>query len=167
MMRRPPKPPLFPNPPLFRSLFTGGLAAPPPAQHRHDDGAAAILLIDLDEFKAINDTLGHHVGDAVLVAVAERMRACVRAGDTPARLGGDEFAILLPGATPATAAAVAERFLELLTEPVCAHDHLLQVRASVGVASEPADDPDALLRSADAAMYAAKRTGKGRYVNAV
>jgi diguanylate cyclase (GGDEF)-like protein/PAS domain S-box-containing protein len=150
-----------------RRLFTERLAAATTAQHRRDDGAAAILLIDLDEFKAINDTLGHHVGDAVLVAVADRMRACVRAGDTTARLGGDEFAILLPGASPAAAAAVAERFLELLAEPACAHDHLLQIRASVGVACEPADDPDALLRSADAAMDAAKRAGKGRYVNAV
>jgi diguanylate cyclase (GGDEF)-like protein/PAS domain S-box-containing protein len=150
-----------------RSLFTERLAAATAGQRRDEGGAAAILLIDLDEFKAINDTLGHHVGDAVLVAVAERMRACVRAGDTAARLGGDEFAILLPGATPAAAAAVAERFLELLGEPVYAYDHLLQVRASVGVASEPADDPDALLRSADTAMYAAKRSGKGRYVRAV
>jgi diguanylate cyclase (GGDEF)-like protein/PAS domain S-box-containing protein len=150
-----------------RSLFTERLAAATAGQRRDEDGAVAILLIDLDEFKAINDTLGHHVGDAVLVAVAERMRACVRAGDTPARLGGDEFAILLPGASPAAAAVVAERFLELLTEPVCAHEHLLRIRASVGVASEPTDDPDALLRSADTAMYAAKRAGKGRYVRAV
>jgi diguanylate cyclase (GGDEF)-like protein len=93
------------------------------------------------------------------------MRACVRASDTPARLGGDEFAILLPGTGPDEAAAIAQRFLDLLAEPVRADEHRLRIRASVGIAADPAGDPDALLRSADAAMYSAKRTGKGRYVS--
>jgi diguanylate cyclase (GGDEF)-like protein/PAS domain S-box-containing protein len=146
-----------------RSLFTERLAALTVA-NRRADGPVTIMLIDLDEFKAINDTLGHHVGDAVLVAVAERMRACVRAGDTPARLGGDEFAILLPGAGAEVATAIAQRFLDLLAQPVHAHGHPLRVQASVGIAAEHTSDPDALLRSADSAMYAAKRTGKGRYV---
>ena len=128
---------------------------------------AAILMIDLDEFKTINDSLGHHVGDAVLVAVAERLRGCVRAGDTPARLGGDELAVLLPGAGPETAAAIAQRFLDALDQPVHAHGHLLRVHASVGIAAETADDPGELLRHADAAMYMAKRQGKGRYFHGV
>jgi diguanylate cyclase (GGDEF)-like protein/PAS domain S-box-containing protein len=147
-----------------RVLFTERLAAATVA-NRRTAGQVSILLIDLDEFKAINDTLGHHVGDGVLVAVAERMRACVRSGDTPARLGGDEFAILLPGAGPEVAAAIAQRFLELLAQPVQIDGHTLPIRASVGIAADHAGDPNALLRSADTAMYAAKRTGKGRYVS--
>jgi diguanylate cyclase (GGDEF)-like protein/PAS domain S-box-containing protein len=149
-----------------RVLFTERLAAAT-MTNRRPDGPVSIMLIDLDEFKAINDTLGHHVGDAVLVAVADRMRACVRTGDTPARLGGDEFAILLPGAGPEVAAAIAQRFLELLAQPVQIDGHRLPIHASVGIAADHASDPDALLRSADSAMYSAKRTGKGRFVSAV
>jgi diguanylate cyclase (GGDEF)-like protein/PAS domain S-box-containing protein len=148
-----------------RVLFTERLAAATVTNQRADH-QVSILLIDLDEFKAINDTLGHHVGDAVLVAVAERMRACVRSGDTPARLGGDEFAILLPGTGSEVAAGIAQRFLELLAQPVQIDGHRLPIRASVGIAADHAGDPDTLLRSADSAMYSAKRTGKGRYVSA-
>jgi diguanylate cyclase (GGDEF)-like protein/PAS domain S-box-containing protein len=153
-----------------RGLFTERLAAATVAltgAARRDDGPVTIMLIDLDDFKTINDTLGHHIGDAVLVAVAERMRACVRATDTPSRLGGDEFAVLLPGAGAEVAAMIAQRFLDLLGQPVQAHDQLVRVHASVGIAAEYTDDPDALLRSADSAMYAAKRTGKSRYVCAI
>jgi diguanylate cyclase (GGDEF)-like protein/PAS domain S-box-containing protein len=149
-----------------RVLFTERLAAAT-VGNRRTEGPVSIMLIDLDEFKAINDTLGHHVGDAVLVAVAERMRACVRTGDTPARLGGDEFAILLPGAGPEVAAAIAQRFLELLAQPVQIDGHKLPIHASVGIAADHGSDPDVLLRSADSAMYSAKRTGKGRFVSAV
>jgi diguanylate cyclase (GGDEF)-like protein/PAS domain S-box-containing protein len=116
-----------------RELFTERLTAATVA-NRRVAGPVSIMLIDLDGFKAINDTLGHHVGDAVLVAVAERMRACVRSGDTPARLGGDEFAILLPGAGPEIAAAIAQRFLELLEQPVQIDGHRLPIHASVGIA---------------------------------
>jgi diguanylate cyclase (GGDEF)-like protein/PAS domain S-box-containing protein len=149
-----------------RTLFTERLAAATAANRRATD-PVAIMLIDLDGFKAINDTLGHHAGDAVLVAVAQRMRTCVRAGDTPARLGGDEFAILLPGAGADVASKIADRLLELLTEPVATEGHRLRIQASIGIAAEPTSDPDTLLRSADSAMYAAKRTGKNRYVCAV
>jgi diguanylate cyclase (GGDEF)-like protein/PAS domain S-box-containing protein len=149
-----------------RVLFTERLSAATVA-NRRTEAPVSILLIDLDEFKSINDTLGHHVGDAVLVAVAERMRACVRTGDTPARLGGDEFAILLPGAGPEVAAAIAQRFLDLLAQPVQIDGHKLPIHASVGIAADHSCDPDTLLRSADSAMYSAKRTGKGRFVSSV
>jgi diguanylate cyclase (GGDEF)-like protein/PAS domain S-box-containing protein len=125
--------------------------------------STAILLIDLDHFKAINDTLGHQAGDAVLVAVAHRLRACIRSGDTVARLGGDELAVLLPEADAATATDIARRFLDSLLEPVHVHGRVLQVGASVGSAAGAGTDPDELLRLADAAMYAAKRELKGRH----
>jgi diguanylate cyclase (GGDEF)-like protein/PAS domain S-box-containing protein len=138
-----------------RRLFSGRLAD---AAH----GPAALLLIDLDDFKMINDTLGHPAGDAVLSEVAERLRGCVRQGDTPARLGGDEFAVLLPGASAADAQLIADRIREALSVPVDADGELIQVRASVGVAETRGESGDALLRRADSAMYAAKQRGKAR-----
>ncbi|MEV0136639.1 diguanylate cyclase [Dactylosporangium sp. NPDC050688] len=124
----------------------------------------AAILVDLDDFKGVNDTLGHHVGDGLLVEVGRRLRSAVRPGDLVARLGGDEFAVLLPGAGDHAAGAVAERILAELAAPVATHGHLLTVTASVGVAARLADDdPQSLLRHADIAMYAAKQRGKGRY----
>jgi diguanylate cyclase (GGDEF)-like protein len=121
-----------------------------------------VLAVDLDDFKIINDTLGHHVGDRVLVTAAERLSRCVRAGtDTVARLGGDEFAVILTGTTAAEAAATAERIVAALTEPATVEGHTLIVRASVGVATGPGTAARTLLRAADAAMYEAKRSGKG------
>jgi len=123
---------------------------------------AGVLAVDLDDFKIINDTLGHHIGDRVLATTAERLRGCVRAdSDTVARLGGDEFAVILTGTTPAEAAATAERIVAALTEPVTIEGHVLVVRASVGVATGPGAQARTLLRAADAAMYDAKRSGKG------
>jgi diguanylate cyclase (GGDEF)-like protein/PAS domain S-box-containing protein len=123
---------------------------------------AGVLAVDLDDFKIINDTLGHHVGDRVLATTADRLRGCVRAdSDMVARLGGDEFAVILTGTTPAEAAATAERIVAALTEPVTIEGHVLVVRASVGVATGPGTRARTLLRSADAAMYEAKRSGKG------
>ncbi|MEV6923043.1 sensor domain-containing diguanylate cyclase [Dactylosporangium sp. NPDC051485] len=118
---------------------------------------AAVLLVDLNGFKAVNDTLGHHAGDAVLVAVAERLAAATPPTGTAARLGGDEFAVLLPAAGPATAAAVAKHFLALLDTPVLVDGHHLDVRAAVGIATGPPGDPDGLLRRADTEMYRRKR----------
>jgi diguanylate cyclase len=121
-------------------------------------GAAAVLLVDLDDFKVINDTYGHHAGDAVLVAVADRLSRCVPASATAARLGGDEFAVLLPGADAAAARRLADRFTALLAEPVYVDGQPLRAGASVGVAARAGADPGVtLLRDADGAMYAAKR----------
>jgi diguanylate cyclase (GGDEF)-like protein/PAS domain S-box-containing protein len=121
---------------------------------------AALLLIDLDGFKAVNDTHGHHAGDALLVAIAERLRRCVRPGDTPARLGGDEFAVVLPAAGRSDAEHVAARLTALLTDPVALDGVLVPLRASIGIATSDAVDPDQLLREADSAMYATKRAQK-------
>jgi diguanylate cyclase (GGDEF)-like protein len=121
-----------------------------------------VCLLDLDRFKEVNDHLGHHRGDELLVAVGERIRACLREGDELARLGGDEFAVLLTkNGTPARAQAVAAELGLALEDPFEISDSLLQVDASIGVACFPnhASDPDALLQRADAAMYEAKRSG--------
>ncbi|CAA9564811.1 MAG: diguanylate cyclase/phosphodiesterase (GGDEF & EAL domains) with PAS/PAC sensor(s) [uncultured Thermomicrobiales bacterium] len=123
----------------------------------------ALLYIDLDGFKGINDALGHEAGDYLLGEVADRLRACVRAGDTPARLGGDEFAILLEGVGEVQ--AVGGRVLEELATPVRIGVATATVTASVGgavaTAGETADD---LLRRADTALYAAKHAGKNRFL---
>ncbi|MDG6104254.1 diguanylate cyclase [Dactylosporangium aurantiacum] len=134
-----------------RALFDARLAAA--AEHQ----VAAVLLVDLDDFKAINDTHGHHAGDAVLVGVAERLAASVPAGGTAARIGGDEFAVLLPGCDVRDADAVARRFLDLLDVPVPVDGHRLPVRASVGVVDGDPRAAEALLQRADARMYAVKR----------
>jgi diguanylate cyclase (GGDEF)-like protein len=123
----------------------------------------ALLLIDLDDLRSsMTRWAGHPAGDAVLSAVAERLRACVRDGDTPARLGGDEFALLLPGASVADAQRVADRLREALAVPVDAGGALVQVRASVGIAGTRGESGDALLRRADSAMYGAKQRDKRR-----
>ncbi|GAB7037614.1 MULTISPECIES: putative bifunctional diguanylate cyclase/phosphodiesterase [Catenuloplanes] len=130
------------------------------------DRVLHVALIDLDDFKGVNDRLGHAVGDALLAVVAERLQRCVRSGDTVARLGGDEFAMILEHATPGTATTVMNRVAEVLGEPISAHGHDLLVRASVGLAQAGVGDtPDELLRRADVAMYAAKAAGKGRYAH--
>jgi diguanylate cyclase (GGDEF)-like protein len=128
-------------------------------------GALTVLLIDLDDFKSINDTLGHTVGDRVLTVVGERIRHCVRPGDTVARLGGDEFAVLLRQARPSAIDDIAGHILDSLSQPVVVDGYELLVQASIGVAdARPGDDPETLLRNADIAMYAAKDTGKAAFV---
>ena len=136
-----------------RRRFTGRMRAAAP-------GDAAVLLIDLDGFKQINDTYGHAAGDAVLVQVADRLRACLRPGDLPARLGGDEFAVLLGDGGGEAAHEVAGRFRAGLAEPVRFRGHDLAVGASVGVAVGPADDPDRLLHAADLRMYEDKQESR-------
>ncbi len=126
-------------------------------------GDVALVLFDLDRFKEVNDTLGHHVGDRLLQVVAERLTVAVRDCDTVARLGGDEFALVLPGLPDAAAAlATAERLRAVLSEPIVLDGLLLDVGASAGVAVSPdhGTDVEELLRHADVAMYQAKESGQ-------
>jgi diguanylate cyclase (GGDEF)-like protein len=123
----------------------------------------ALLLLDLDDFKTINDSLGHSSGDEVLRVVAERLRGCLEPGDTAARLGGDEFAVLVPQvADEAEAVARGERLAAVLRTPVAVAGREVLARASVGVrlARGGDEDPERLLRDADMAMYAAKTAGR-------
>ena len=133
------------------------------ARSAADGGTCAVLLLDLDDFKTVNDSLGHLRGDDVLVAVAERLRARLRGGDTAARLGGDEFAVLLERVGgEREALAVADRLATDLRQPVAVAGRQMHARASVGVRlAAGGGDPDELLRDADLAMYAAKTTGAG------
>jgi diguanylate cyclase (GGDEF)-like protein/PAS domain S-box-containing protein len=129
-------------------------------------GNHAVLFVDLDDFKVINDTLGHPAGDELLVAVASRLRSAVRGSDTAARLGGDEFTILLEDvASEAQAITAADRILETLRQPFEVAGHQVVVSASIGIAfgSAGRDRPEDLLRSADTALYEAKGRGKGRH----
>jgi diguanylate cyclase (GGDEF)-like protein/PAS domain S-box-containing protein len=131
---------------------------------RHD-GHLAVLFLDLDNFKTVNDSLGHPTGDKLLVCVAERLRACLRAMDTAARLGGDEFAVLLEDLGSGEAAtAVANRLIAALQQPFTVADREVFIGASIGIAlNGPGAGSDQLLRNADIAMYTAKRQGKGGY----
>lgn len=123
----------------------------------------AVLYLDVDRFKHINDSLGHVIGDRLLQSVAQRLLECVRASDTISRQGGDEFVILLPEvAHPRDAALCADKLLEALRAPHCIGDHELHVTASIGIATYPEDgtDCESLLRRADFAMYDAKDNGR-------
>jgi diguanylate cyclase (GGDEF)-like protein/PAS domain S-box-containing protein len=125
----------------------------------------AVLFVDLDEFKTVNDGLGHTAGDELLVAVAERFRGCLRATDTAARMGGDEFAVLIEDVvTDHDAEVVAQQLLDVLEAPFTVAGTELYVRASIGIALGGAGAAcEQLLRDADLAMYAAKNSGKNRY----
>jgi len=126
-----------------------------------------VLFIDLDGFKAVNDRLGHDVGDMLLESAARRLENCLRPGDSVARLGGDEFTVLLDGVQDVEGALiVAERVLEVLDQPFVLTGKTARVSGSVGVAfsASAGADPDQLVRSADQAMYEAKRSGRGRVV---
>ncbi|HEY4348349.1 MAG TPA: EAL domain-containing protein [Gaiellaceae bacterium] len=128
------------------------------------DGLAAVLFLDLDDFKGINDTLGHAVGDEVLAEVARRVLRSIRPADTAARLGGDEFAVLLDSVDRKGVEVVAETLLEAMQRPFSLHGRETKVHASIGVApASSADSADELLRNADVAMYYAKGAGKHRF----
>jgi len=125
--------------------------------------ALHVLFLDLDDFKDVNDHMGHRAGDAVLAEVAERLRHCTRPHDIVARLGGDEFAVVLTGTTDAAAAAIAQRMVGSLAAPIVVDGRPCRVGASVGVATAaPGADLDELVHQADVAMYAAKANGKGQ-----
>jgi diguanylate cyclase (GGDEF)-like protein len=130
-----------------------------------DPGTVSLLLIDLDGFKGVNDTLGHAAGDALLNGVAAKLSASVRGCDLVARLGGDEFAVLLRDCAADDAGNTSRRILQALTEPVTFGGERVRANASIGVAcAEPGDDVESLLRDADLAMYAAKHDGKGTWM---
>ncbi|MDP8904517.1 MAG: EAL domain-containing protein [Chloroflexota bacterium] len=130
---------------------------------RHGSGPI-VLFVDLDDFKTVNDTLGHAAGDTLLAAVADRLRGCLRPTDLAARLGGDEFAIMLAGGQVEHALAIGERIIAALRAPFWIEGNEVAVRASVGIAARASstETPDDLLRNADVAMYTAKARGKGR-----
>lgn len=126
----------------------------------------AVMFLDLDNFKTVNDTLGHAAGDSLLNTVAERLRSCLRLSDTPARLGGDEFAILIEDiVNPGEELRVADRILTAIRTPVEINGKQAFVGASIGIAlsSPSVVKPEDLLRNADVAMYTAKKEGKNRY----
>ena len=126
----------------------------------------AVLCLDLDHFKAVNDTLGHPVGDTLLKAVTDRLRKCVREVDTVARFGGDEFIVLQPGIEhPEQAGILAQRLIETVSEPYSLDGHQVVIGMSVGiaVALTDSDDPDTLIKNADMALYRAKTDGRGAY----
>ena len=151
----------LPNRMLALDRLAGALA-----RRRRDGGTVAVVLLDLDHFKLVNDSLGHEAGDALLTALAPRLQDAVRPSDTVARLGGDEFVVVCEDLDGARAAVhVAERLVAAVRQPLVLGDAEHFASASIGIAlAESADaDPQALIRDADAAMYRAKERGRGRY----
>jgi diguanylate cyclase (GGDEF)-like protein/PAS domain S-box-containing protein len=147
-----------------RLMFMDRLTRAAARQERADGGVVAVLFLDLDSFKAVNDLHGHEVGDRLLVEVAARLERAVRATDTVARLGGDEFAVICEGADAATASLVASRVQEAFKDPVAVAGERFPVGMSIGVALSPPYSADSLLRYADSAMYHAKATARGGVV---
>ncbi|MBN1253648.1 MAG: PAS domain S-box protein [Deltaproteobacteria bacterium] len=151
----------LPNRVLFSDRLTLALA-----QAQRSRQKLAVLILDLDRFKDINDTLGHSLGDQLLRATSKRLKGLLRKSDTLARMGGDEFLLLVPGLTQTeNATEVARKILESFQEPFLVDDHELRTTTSIGVAIYPDDgaDADNLLRNADIAMYTAKRKGRNTY----
>ncbi|MDB5989282.1 MAG: domain S-box/diguanylate cyclase protein [Herbaspirillum sp.] len=150
----------LPNRTLLSDRATRAIAA----AHRDNQGLA-ILFLDLDQFKTINDSLGHSTGDAVLQTVANRLKLLLREVDTVSRYGGDEFTLLLPDADSKGAAQVAAKIIEILKEPVEVGIHSLVIGVSVGISLFPADagDFESLLRNADIALFRAKAAGRNNF----
>jgi diguanylate cyclase (GGDEF)-like protein len=151
---------LLPNRVRFRESLQQDLLRARPEQ------PIAVLCLDLDDFKAVNDTLGHPIGDALLKSVAERLAGCLHETDTVARLGGDEFAIVqVTGAQPVAATVLAQHLIETMAEPFEIEGHSVVIGTSIGIALAPNDgsDPDELLKNADMALYRAKAEGRGTY----
>jgi len=151
----------LPNRPLYMDRLILALA-----QAGRSNQRLAVFFLDLDRFKDINDSLGHSVGDALLKAVAERIRRCVREGDTVARFGGDEFTLLIPRIDQVEdAAKIAQKILETLKIPFIIGERELFVTTSIGITVYPNDgaDPETLVRNADSAMYRAKDAGRDNY----
>jgi len=130
-----------------------------------DDKETALLFLDLDRFKMVNDSLGHHVGDGLLRSIAGRLRGCLRETDTVSRLGGDEFVVLLPETGGDIAAQMAERILGVVAQPYVIEDYRLSITPSIGISVYPKDgsDVESLVKHADTAMYHAKEKGRNTY----
>ncbi len=149
----------LPNRELFRDRIDQAVG-----RSRRDGDAAVVMIMDLDHFKEINDTLGHHMGDLLLQEVSRRLRVALRESDTVARLGGDEFGVLLPRAkTTEDATVVAQTLLAHLREPFVLEGMRLEIDASIGIALHPmhGEDNETLQQRADIAMYSAKQSGRG------
>ncbi|HKR64075.1 MAG TPA: EAL domain-containing protein [Thermoanaerobaculia bacterium] len=149
-----------------RALFMDRLQRAIDAQRRHPGSMYAVLFLDLDRFKVVNDSLGHMIGDELLVAVAERLRATVRASDTVARLGGDEFAVLVEDINDVGGAVrMARRIHDDLTVPftIASHEIFTTVSTGIAVSTTGYERPEDVLRDADIAMYRAKAQGKARH----
>jgi len=155
----------LPNRALFNDRLDSALA-----RARRDQAQVAVLYIDLDEFKQVNDSLGHAVGDALLQEVAQRLTACVRESDTVGRVGGDEFLVLLHSALmPEHSVRVAEKIRAAIAHPCLLNGHAVSVVPSIGIACYPGQGEDGalLIQRADEAMYAAKKAGGNQVMQAV
>jgi diguanylate cyclase (GGDEF)-like protein/PAS domain S-box-containing protein len=151
----------LPNRRLFRERLQRAVTVAKRLDH-----SVVLYFLDLDNFKRINDTLGHEVGDLLLKTVARRIRSVIRQGDMVARLGGDEFTVLVEGVRdPTTPEAIAKKLLDALARPVEIDDHLIRVTTSIGITIAPLDGESVsdLMRNADLAMYRAKALGRSRY----
>jgi diguanylate cyclase (GGDEF)-like protein len=151
----------LPNRTLLSDRLTQAIAL----THRHSQ-KLAVLFLDIDRFKEVNDSLGHAIGDRLLQAIAQRLRACVRASDTVSRLGGDEFVVMLPEVTSTRDLVIStEKLLTTLATPYRIDQHELQLTTSVGIALYPDDGTEAetLMANADLAMYCAKSAGCNSY----
>ncbi|MFP5506346.1 MAG: putative bifunctional diguanylate cyclase/phosphodiesterase, partial [Gammaproteobacteria bacterium] len=151
----------LPNRALFRDRLLQAMA-----QAKRSDTLLAVMFLDIDHFKDVNDTLGHAVGDQLLKEIAQRVRSCVRETDTVARFGGDEFGLIQTNLNTVEGAAdLADRLIEVLAQPYHIDGHEIHSAASIGVTIFPFDDHNAedLLKNADMAMYKAKREGRSRY----